>query len=326
MRLFLNVFMLATLSLCCLTACTPAEEEGPVDELATGDDQVVTDDTATDNEPVQDTAGTPDEMTDDTVDTTPITDTDAPSAFCGNSTVETGETCDGGTMSCEALGSQYGFGNAPCKVDCSGYDTTNCPLKGNGTPYGTVNIAFVSDFLFDYDTADTQGDSYFNEHPEGYMTTAAFTGTMGYGTGAQVILEGNAGDTHDVTPYRFSDGEIYVVQHSMNGNALTAPRMLLIVTDAITTGQQLTMCPDAAVLEVIELNSDGSIKCLHAVALNETLPQLTVDLAENLTQTDGGKLHLSGSNIVIYHPTDTPDGNISQAFIDQGAVICPIVP
>lgn len=60
-------------------------------------------------------------------------------------------------------------------------------------------------------------------------------------------------------------------------------------------------------------------------ALNETLPQLSVDEATDITAKDGGKLYLSGSDIIIYHPTDTPDGDLSQQFISQGAKICPVV-
>ncbi|HNT27339.1 MAG TPA: hypothetical protein PKH10_04080 [bacterium] len=44
---------------------------------------------------------------------------------CGNNEVETGEICDGGTMSCVSLGAYIG-GTAACKNDCSAWDTATC--------------------------------------------------------------------------------------------------------------------------------------------------------------------------------------------------------
>lgn len=56
---------------------------------------------------------------------------------CGNSAVETGETCDGGEKDCKTLDStKWESGKAACKEDCSGYDETNCVeinLCGNET-------------------------------------------------------------------------------------------------------------------------------------------------------------------------------------------------
>lgn len=65
-----------------------------------------------------------------------VTD-DAVEPVCGNSAVETGETCDGGEIDCATLDStKWGSGKAACKEDCSGYDETNCVeinLCGNET-------------------------------------------------------------------------------------------------------------------------------------------------------------------------------------------------
>jgi len=45
---------------------------------------------------------------------------------CGNGIVESGETCDGGSMSCAILlGSTY-TGNAGCRADCAGWNTSSC--------------------------------------------------------------------------------------------------------------------------------------------------------------------------------------------------------
>ncbi|HNZ54641.1 MAG TPA: hypothetical protein PLW37_11785 [bacterium] len=288
----------------------------------------VTDNETSDKSEISDDLETSDDSTENEIETDneEVADNENSNAVCGNSTIEDGESCDGGTVSCEALGSQYGYGIAPCKSDCTGFDTSDCPLKSDGAkPYGKMTINFKTDFIFDYDTADSQGDSYFDAHPEGIMTTPAFTGLFGYGKNAQIPFEGSSGDTADVVAYHWDDGEIYVVQHMFSGQSVSAPRILLIVNDSMKKGDILAMCPDKSFLQVIQLTNSGSIDCLVGFALDETLPQLSVDEATDITAKDGGKLYLSGSDIIIYHPTDTPDGDLSQQFISQGAKICPVV-
>ncbi len=62
----------------------------------------------------------------------------APTAVCGNSTVETGETCDKNTKACSAIDAGYTSGDATCKADCKGWDLASCvgtteePVCGNG--------------------------------------------------------------------------------------------------------------------------------------------------------------------------------------------------
>ena len=47
---------------------------------------------------------------------------------CGNSIVDSGETCDSDSIDCSTL-NNYEPGTAPCKADCSGYDTSVCVPK-----------------------------------------------------------------------------------------------------------------------------------------------------------------------------------------------------
>jgi len=61
------------------------------------------------------------------------------SPVCGNNTKESGESCDGNSIDCGTLGSFESGTNAPCKSDCSGYDSSTCtqiqsgPVCGNNT-------------------------------------------------------------------------------------------------------------------------------------------------------------------------------------------------
>ncbi len=49
---------------------------------------------------------------------------------CGNSKLETGETCETGeTMDCTLINGDYTSGTASCKSDCSGWDESGCVAK-----------------------------------------------------------------------------------------------------------------------------------------------------------------------------------------------------
>lgn len=52
-------------------------------------------------------------------------DTDS-SMTCGNGTADNGEACDGDAKDCMEINAKYIGGLAPCKEDCSGYDTSAC--------------------------------------------------------------------------------------------------------------------------------------------------------------------------------------------------------
>ncbi len=51
-------------------------------------------------------------------------------AICGNSLIETGETCDGNSVQCTALSPDYIGGTATCNSTCSGYNTGSCEEDG----------------------------------------------------------------------------------------------------------------------------------------------------------------------------------------------------
>ena len=63
--------------------------------------------------------------------------------ICGNDRIDDGETCDGDSKDCSTLGNYESGTNAPCKSDCTGYDTSVCtelpppPECGNGVLEGT---------------------------------------------------------------------------------------------------------------------------------------------------------------------------------------------
>lgn len=72
----------------------------------------------------------------ETVDEAEVVDEDIVTGpECGNSDIEEGEECDGGTKPCTEIDSEkYSSGTANCKDDCSGFDEESCvpkPVCGN---------------------------------------------------------------------------------------------------------------------------------------------------------------------------------------------------
>jgi len=71
---------------------------------------------------------------------------DTPIDLCGDSQLNADyEVCDGDVITCHSITSKYYSGNAPCKNDCSGYDTSNCEYCGDGMVNG-AEICDASDF------------------------------------------------------------------------------------------------------------------------------------------------------------------------------------
>jgi len=99
------------------------------DQTTTGD----ADDTPTNDAPLNDTTTDTDTTVEN--DVVPDQDQDIPLS-CGNDTIDSGEVCDGGLISCTVLDEAlYKAGKATCKTDCSGWDTATCekkPACGNG--------------------------------------------------------------------------------------------------------------------------------------------------------------------------------------------------
>ncbi|MBM4398311.1 MAG: hypothetical protein FJ087_21805, partial [Deltaproteobacteria bacterium] len=61
---------------------------------------------------------------------------------CGNGEVEIGEACDGGAgRPCADLGAAWASGDASCRADCAGYDTSGCLPAGPPGRYEVVKPA-----------------------------------------------------------------------------------------------------------------------------------------------------------------------------------------
>ena len=50
--------------------------------------------------------------------------------------------------------------------------------------------------------------------------------------------------------------------------------------------------------------------------------QLSVTVAESTTDPDGGSLTVQATDLPLYHPTNTPYGDISQDILSMGMLVC----
>ena len=113
-----------------------------------------------------------------------------PPPSCGNGVLEGTEVCDGGSADCSTLGNYESGTNAPCKADCTGYDTSVCvsPMSvsvtanpTSGTPPLTVSFTCTATggalpYTYSWSFGDT-GSSTTQNPSHTYTTGGTYTAT-----------------------------------------------------------------------------------------------------------------------------------------------------
>ncbi|MFH2007179.1 MAG: hypothetical protein ABI333_11380 [bacterium] len=260
---------------------------------------------------------------------------------CGGCGVQCppGTTCEAG--SCECPGT-----NELCEGRCVDVvtDRTNCgdcgvlctfdsqcSLGVCGAylePYGTLDVDFSTAFVYDATGWNTDG-VYRDDHwTEGVKEGPAATGT--YGTGLTIP----GANTHTTLSFalRYAGDPNYgdhleIEQTSFEDAAWTlysSPMALIIFpTDALEVQSYTVDLSDPAETQnpyIFLFNAITQLsRCVLAVASGGTL---TVTAAENTSSPDGGSLTIQGSGIPLYHPTNTPYGDLTQDILAQGILVC----
>ena len=205
-------------------------------------------------------------------------------------------------------------------------DTPDVPVEilpdTPGDAYGVINVNFTSPFIFDGD--QLSNTTYMQGHPEGMMSTPAFTGT--YGTG-KTVPSSTAVLTVALAAHIPAEGTypaaVAVMQQSAADTAGTTPANpwveLDFASDVISPGTFNLDIVTGSQATLVLLNSLGTTYCVLALAVGGSV---NVSAASNTTATDGGSITLSGSSIPVYHPTNVPGyGDISGSL---GVDVCPI--
>jgi len=192
-------------------------------------------------------------------------------------------------------------------------------------PYGTVDVSFSSAFIFDFTRRTETG--YIQSHSDDgvQVTPTAFSGSYGSSAtipGADAIMtQSMAFHVPEDTYPPF----VAVIQQSFSDmiGTITAPTVELDFTsDSFSTGIMAidVVVGAGALLTVFDIPAPGT-SCVAAVGMYGAIDVTT---AVDTTSTEGGSVAFEGADIPLYHPTDTPRGDISAELEAAGLEICPI--
>jgi hypothetical protein len=241
----------------------------------------------------------------------------------------TNELCEGECL--DVLSNPHNCGG--CGVLCT-YDS-QCTVGECGEylePYGTLSVSFSTAFIFD--GARFFGDAtYQSDHwAAGFSEAATCTGTYGSalsipGPGPaaantlsyaqRFVADANSGDHLEIEQRSYLDSS-YAIENAANPNVrIVFPGDDLQVQDYDVDADDLAESVSPWIY-VFNQVTDLSI-CVLAVASGGTL---SVTAAESTTSLDGGGLTLQATELLLYHPTATPYGDITPDILSMGILVC----
>jgi len=254
------------------------------------------------------------------------------------SVVACSDSDDGGGGGTNIVGGTDGGNSGTDAGKDSGKDTggTNTP-KDSGketeaeieaiAPYGTVALDITSGYILDWAkvTDEATGDAYLAEHPTGFQTTAAITGT--YTSKGTAIPPADATRTIAMVAHAIAQKQgggtvpiVLIKQISDDGNALVEPDIEMQFSNhVITTGNHNVGNDQSSTVSLVVKEPSG---CWAAIGLGK----INVTVATNTDQDEGGALTASGTDIKLYHPTNVPlyGGDVSATLKAQGIAICAV--
>lgn len=241
---------------------------------------------------------------------------------CSENGIANGNAGSGGAIatggSGAGAGQGGGGGDAGTGGGGAGTGGENGGAGGVGTDvYGVLNtISFSTAFLYDGNKLEEPG--YVQEHmAQGIQWSPAFRGT--YTSGNKPIppdgMKAVALGFH--LPAEGQDPASISVKQELNTAEWVGHDIFLAFDgDVLSVGTAkvgVEAGDDAGIL-VFDLRGFSSY-CLAAVGIGS----IDITHASNTTG-EGGSLEFSGSDVALYHPTDTPSGDISHDFL--GVPIC----
>ena len=190
---------------------------------------------------------------------------------------------------------------------------------GGGTTggYGSLTtVSMSSAFIFDGSKLNDQ--AYLQGHMDGVQMSAAFTGT--YTTAGSPIPPAGATQTIAIATHMANPPSVGIIQQSLSGQTVASPMVQLQFTsDVLASGPVAVGMEQTSGAQLVVLDSTGpQTGCIAAIGVGD----IQVTNAVNTNAVEGGQLALQGANIALYHPTDTPYGNI-QADLEAQMPVCP---
>ncbi len=199
-------------------------------------------------------------------------------------------------------------------------------------PYGTLTVDFATAFIFDgalfFSDATYQSDNWV----AGVSESPTCTGTYGAAltipgpdpaatnilSFAQHFVADENRDAHIEIDQRSYQEATY--ENAANPNVrIVFPGDDLQVQDYELDARDLAETVNPWVYVFNQVTSLSI--CVLAVASGGTL---SVTAAESTTAADGGGLTLAATDLPLYHPTNTPWGDVTQDILSLGMLVCAI--
>lgn len=205
-------------------------------------------------------------------------------------------------------------------------DECRCePVSGY---YGVLEVGFWSSYILD---GQRLGEAeYMESHADDVFTSDthhAFEGS--YGSSSSIPAAAAALTRSMAASFPARDGKpayLGIMQESWADQEGTMPANpwveLDIMGDSIPVGNyEIGFGGDAQFLLTV-LSEAGSDSCVLAVGMGGYIevPFSAIDA----TAPGSESIYLSSGGIPIYHPTDTPLGDISTELAAEGRQVCPI--
>ncbi len=217
-----------------------------------------------------------------------------------------GITCDDGTTCVDGL----------CE----------CPAGGT-CGYGSIDISFSTDFIYSGPLLDAGGSYRWDHMDQAVQTSGALVGIYDE---LGVVPPAGAFETFSyATRYEDSPGDwrINLQQLSFTDasyNTVMYPEgRMSFYTDSLVAGTLPISVPgpnqpNGVVIYLVTVTANDT--CVHAIAHGG---MVTITEAVNTTAADGGQLSFEAANVQLYHPTDTPAGDLTAELAAGNLSVCP---
>jgi|GEM_PF-2040137 len=266
---------------------------------------------------------------------------------CGNEIIEEGEDCEtGDTMNCIDLDWKvYKGGEVTCSAEC-GWDDTACELTTVVTPYGFIDRILVDTSV--NGVTDSQKLCVPQEGEEKCEFAATYAlGQLektpldiqgGYANNSMIILTEPSGfrgkkktclavnKGFDPLPENFFTlfASIAYDLITFDNIEMFGPQVVLMFKgDEIVPGY-LNVSPlgdnDVIIAVGEQMGDGGNIDvdslCISAIGFGQTLEVITA--INPMQDGGGGIIKYQGFDIPLYHPTETPIGDVSDLIAEYG--------
>ncbi len=230
-------------------------------------------------------------------------------------------TCTAGqTAGCIEVNPGYQSGSATCNQDGT-WNVDDCYVGQKVDTYGIVKPIGDKTFGFLLDSDKMSDNAYVQAHPAAVLMEAVFQGTVGNEpfppAGAMHMSLG----IHQAAQGTSSPAMVAIMQQSVQlPNPVNPLVQMGFLTDNLSPGIYIIQKDVSMVLLNIEDLQSQKV-CLKAMAFGGAV---VVKEAKNTNAKEGGSLKMFiPHDIKLYHPTETPIGDISDKLSGGGATVCP---